>query len=60
MNRTPRAEPIPVVCDLCEAPFELDPRVIVDGQALGLFTCSQCAEDNLACSEPNHFEEQRL
>lgn len=38
---------VPVVCDLCEAPFELPASMIHDGQVFGLLVCSQCAEDEL-------------
>jgi hypothetical protein len=43
-------QPVPVVCDICEAPFLLAPRFAGDRWIFGLIVCTQCTEDNLDAS----------
>lgn len=44
---------VPVVCDLCEAPFLLAPALVRSGQVAGLLVCTLCTEDNLDASTFN-------
>jgi hypothetical protein len=36
-----------VSCDLCEAPMQLPPGAVRNGQIIGLIVCTQCTEDAL-------------